>query len=82
MKRLHESAAEENTDITADLFTQTSDEGEIQQTITEPYVTPEMFGAAGDGITDDSQALQNMFSVCFLTKLMPFTESKLAAMQR
>ncbi len=62
MKKLYELAAEENTDITADLFTQTSDEGEIQQTITEPYVTPEMFGAAGDGITDDSQALQNMFN--------------------
>lgn len=28
------------------------------------YVTPEMFGAVGDGITDDTEAIQNMFNVC------------------
>jgi hypothetical protein len=28
------------------------------------YVTPEMFGAVGDGETDDTEAIQNMFNVC------------------
>ena len=31
-------------------------------TLLKNYVTPEMFGAVGDGITDDSAALNNMFS--------------------
>ena len=28
------------------------------------YVTPEMFGAVGDGKTDDTAAIQNMFNIC------------------
>lgn len=28
------------------------------------YFTPEMFGAVGDGETDDTEAIQNMFNVC------------------
>lgn len=29
-----------------------------------PYVTPQMFGAVGDGITDDTHAIQNCFDRC------------------
>lgn len=51
-----------NEDSTSVILTPTSDASENQETITESYVTPEMFGAAGDGVTDDSQAIQNMFN--------------------
>lgn len=38
--------------------------GYVQQAIT--YVTPEMFGAAGDGITDDTQAFIDMLASGYL----------------
>jgi hypothetical protein len=31
-------------------------------TLKNDYVTPEMFGAVGDGVTDDTQAIKNMFA--------------------
>lgn len=32
---------------------------ELKNIAVNAYITPEMFGAAGDGVTDDSEALQN-----------------------
>lgn len=40
------------------------------------YVTPEMFGAVGDGITDDSNALQECINYAFANKLIVFLPAK------
>lgn len=44
--------------------------------ITEPFVTPEMFGAYGDGTHDDTSALQYVLKYCSDNKLQTFIANK------
>lgn len=51
--------------------TQDKLDDELKLKVIKDYVTPEMFGAKGDGVTDDTNALISMFNTklpCYITK--------------
>lgn len=45
--------------ISAQIASEAAERAEIAVKLTATHVTPEMFGAIGDGITDDTDAIQN-----------------------
>ena len=44
--------------------------------IVKDYITPEMFGAKGDGVTDDTLAIQNAIDSCAANQLLKFENKK------
>lgn len=44
--------------------------------ILKDYITPEMFGAIGDGITDDTSAIQKAIDSCDCNRLVKFENNK------
>lgn len=55
-------AALTDADVTANGFTMFKSANGRRFKLAEPVVTPEMFGAIGDGVTNDATALQAMFN--------------------
>ena len=59
-----EEHPEATTTVEDGAITEAKLSDELKIKTIKDYVTPEMFGAVGDGVTDDTQAFASMFSYC------------------
>ena len=61
-----EANPEATTTVQDGALTETKFSDELKLYTIKDYVTPQMFGAKGDGVTDDTEAIRNAVSYCIL----------------